>query len=164
MSDRFPRAACIARKTLMNCYPALFHRTLKKMTDRFRSVISNSLGITLIETVIALAMFSSAGTAVLLGVGAAHTSSDRVSASAVAENLARNQMEYVFSQDYLPPLGIYDSVEDDLFLNITIPSGFAVTTAAQVYVVEDDAIEKVVVTVTRDGKTVLVLESLRSEP
>lgn len=47
------------------------------------------------ETVIALVMFSSAGTAVLLGVRAAHTSSDRVSANAVAENPARNQMEYL---------------------------------------------------------------------
>jgi len=33
-----------------------------------------------------------------LGVGAAHISNDRVSASAVAENLARNQMQYVLSQ------------------------------------------------------------------
>jgi type II secretory pathway pseudopilin PulG len=65
------------------------------MADRIRSAVFNSLGITLMETIIALAMFSSAGTAVLLGVSAAHVSSDRVKASAVAENLARNQMEYI---------------------------------------------------------------------
>lgn len=119
------------------------------------------------ETVIALAMFSSAGTAVLLGVGAAHTSSDRVNASAVAENLARNQMEYVLSQTYVAPPGNYSSVADDVTLNLNIPTGFAVTAAAQTYVADDGysgSIEKVVVTITRDGQSILVLESLRSGP
>ena len=151
----------------MNLYPNLIHRSVKAMADRFRSAISDSLGITLMETVIALAMFSSAGTAVLLGVGAAHTSSDRVKASAMAENLARNQMEYVLSQTYVAPPGNYSSVADDVTLNLNIPTGFAVTAAAQTYVADDGysgSIEKVVVTVTRDGQSILVLESLRSGP
>jgi|TARA_B100000809_G_C15077572_1_gene508429 type II secretory pathway pseudopilin PulG len=119
------------------------------------------------ETVIALAMFSSAGTAVLLGVSAAHVSSDRVKASAVAENLARNQMEYVNSLAYVAPPGSYASVSDDIGLNINIPTGFAVSAGTQTYVADDGytgSIEKVVVTVTRDGQSILVLESLRSGP
>ena len=151
----------------MNRNPNQIHRSAKAMADRFRSAFSDSLGITLMETVIALAMFSSAGTAVLLGVGAAHTSSDRVSASAVAENLARNQMEYVLSQTYVAPPGNYASIADDLALNFSIPTGFAVAAAAQTYVAEDGytgSIEKLVVTVTRDGRSILVLESLRSGP
>ena len=137
------------------------------MAGRFRSAVSNSLGLTLMETVIALAIFSSAGSAVLLGVSAAHTSSDRVSASAVAENLARNQMEYVLSQTYVAAPGNYPSVGDDVSLNINIPSGFAVAAAAQIYLADDGytgSIEKIVVTVTRDGQSILVLESLRSGP
>ena len=119
------------------------------------------------ETVIALAMFSSAGTAVLLGVSAAPVSSDRVKASAVAENLARNQMEYVNSLAYVAPPGSYASVSDDIGLNINIPTGFAVSAGTQTYVADDGytgSIEKVVVTVTRDGQSILVLESLRSGP
>ena len=73
------------------------------LADRFRAGFVNSIGITLIETVIALAKFSSAGTAILLGVSAAHTSSDRVKANAVAENLDRNQ-KYVLSLAYVAPL------------------------------------------------------------
>ena len=137
------------------------------MAGRFRSAVSNSLGLTLMETVIALAIFSSAGSAVLLGVSAAHTSSDPVSASAVAENLARNQMEYVLSQTYVAAPGNYPSVGDDVSLNINIPSGFAVSAAAQTYLANDGyagSIEKIVVTVTRDGQSILVLESLRSGP
>ena len=134
---------------------------------RVRSAVSDSLGITLIETVIALAIFSSAGSAVLMGVGAAHTSSDRVNASAVAENLARNQMEYISSLAYVAAPGSYASIADDVSLNVAIPTGFAVSAVAQAYGVADGfagSIEKVVVTVTRDGQTILTLEALRTGP
>ena len=145
-----------------------FGKTLaaRLFAARFRSTVSDSRGITLMETIIALAMFSSAGTAVLLGVSAAHISSDRVSASAVAENLARNQMEYVLTLDYVAPPGNYASVTDDITLNISIPSGFSIDTATEEYRSDDGltgSIEKVVVTISRDGLSVLVLESLRSE-
>ncbi len=137
-----------------------------RLADHIRSAFSSSQGITLMETVIALAMFSSAGTAVLLGVGAAHTSSDRVSANAVAESLARNQMEYVYTLPYLAPTASYNSIADDVGLNLSIPTGFAVSAATEDYVSDGYAgsIEKVVVTVTRDGQSILVLESLRSGP
>ncbi len=109
----------------------------------------------------------------MLGVGAAHISSDRVKASAIAENLARNQMEYVISQSYVEPGGSYTALVDHPSLNITIPSAFGVSAAAEDYVdadgnvVADDfdgSIQKVVVTVTRDGQSILVLEALRSGP
>ncbi len=151
----------------MSRHPTLIHRPAKAVADRFRSAVFNSLGMTLMEMVIALAIFSSAGAAVLLGVSAAHISSDRVNASAVAENLARNQMEYVLSQSYVAAPGSYTSIADDPDLNITIPSGFGVSAAAQTYVADDGldgSIQKVVVTVTRDGQSILVLESLRSGP
>lgn len=151
----------------MSRYQTLIHQSARTLAGRFRSVLCNPAGLTLMETVIALAIFSSAGTAVLMGVRAAHTSSDRVKASAVAENLARNQMEYVSSLSYVAPPGTYASIADDSSLNIAIPSGFAVTAAAQIYVADDGfsgSIEKVVVTVTRDGQSILILESLRSGP
>lgn len=135
--------------------------------NRFRFAISNCVGITLMETIIALGIFSSAGSAVLMGVGAAHTSSDRVHASAIAENLARNQMEYVSGLPYVAAPGNYASIANDVGLNIAIPTGFGVTAAAQAYGVSDGfagSIEKVVVTVTRDGQSILTLEALRAGP
>ena len=146
-----------------------FHITLRARTvaTRLRSAAFNSLGITLMETMVALAMFSSAGTAVMLGLSAAHTSSDITNASAVAENLARNQMEYVSAQTYVAPPGSYTSLANHPSLSIAIPTGFAVSAAAQTYVADDGfsgSIEKVVVTVTRGGQNILTLESLRSGP
>ncbi len=137
------------------------------MADRIRSAIANSTGVTLLETVIALAMFSSAGTAVLMGVSAAHTSSDRVEAHAIAENLARNQMEYVLSLEYVDPPGNYASVADDVILNLTIPSGYSVSAVAETYLADDGftgSIENVVITVSRDAQSILILESLRVGP
>ncbi len=104
---------------------------------------------------------------ILSGVSAAHVSSDRVNANAVAENMARNQMEYVNSLAYVAPPGNYASVADGVCLNVNIPTGFAVSAGTETYVADDGytgSIEKVVVTVTRDGQSILVLESLRSGP
>ena len=151
----------------MSRHPTPIHQLAKPVADRFRSALFNSLGMTLMEMIIALAIFSSAGTAVLLGVSAAHKSSFVVEASAIAENLARNQMEYVFSQSYVAVGTPYPSIADDSSLNINIPSGFGVGATAVFYVADDGlagTIQKVVVTVTRDGQSILVLESLRSGP
>lgn len=151
----------------MSRFPSFIYLFVRSMATRFRFAVTNAVGITLMETVIALAMFSSAGTAVLLGVSAAHTSSDRVSASAVAENLARNQMEYVSSLDFVTAGTPYPSIADDSDINLSIPTGYAVTAATQSYVAADGytgSIQKIVVTVTRDGTSILVLESLRSGP
>ena len=151
----------------MSHYSASILQAAKHMTDRIRSAIAKSTGVTLLETVIALAMFSSAGTAVLMGVSAAHTSSDRVEAHAIAENLARNQMEYVLSLEYVAPGGNYASVADDVILNLAIPSGYSVSAVAETYLADDGftgSIENVVITVSRDAQSVLILESLRVEP
>ena len=139
---------------------------IRKVVGSFRPVFACSLGISLMETVVALGLFSSAGTAVLMGVRAAHTSSDRVDASGIAENLARNQMEHAMTLAYVAPGGSYESLADSS-LGIAIPAGFAVTADAVTYVADDGfagSIEKVVVTVTRDSQAILVLESLRSGP
>ena len=151
----------------MSHYPASILQAAKHVTDRVRSAIAKSTGVTLLETVIALAMFSSAGTAVLMGVSAAHISSDRVEAHAIAENLARNQMEYVLSLEYVAPGGNYASVADDVILNLTIPSGYSVSAVAETYLADDGftgSIENVVITVSRGAQSILVLESLRMEP
>lgn len=98
---------------------------------------------------------------------AAHTGEDRVNSNSVGENLARNQMEYLMTLPYVAPNGTYQSIADAPSPSFSIPAGYGVIAAAQTYVSDDGlpgSIEKVVVTVTRDGQSVFVLESLRSGP
>jgi hypothetical protein len=113
-----------------------------------------SRGQVLLETAVALSVFALVGTAVLVGVSLAHTTGSRVESQSVAENLARNQMEYVFSQPYQAPPAAYPTV--------SAPDGYTVSAVAEEYVLGDPNVEKVVVTVNRDGQSVLVLETLRT--
>ncbi len=102
-----------------------------------------------------------------MGVRAAHTGEDRVNSSSIGENLARNQMEYLMTLPYVSPGGTYQSIADAASPSFSIPPGYAVTAVPQIYLADDGltgSIEKVVVTVTRDGQNVFVLESLRSGP
>ena len=109
----------------------------------------------LIETVVALSVFAMVGTAVLVGVQTIQNSGNRTEGKAVAENLARNQMEHVFNLAYKDATSTYGSIS-------SVPSGYVVTAAANQFVSGDLDVQKVVVTVTRGGESLLVLETLRT--
>ena len=109
----------------------------------------------LIETVVALSVFAMVGTAVLVGVQTIQNSGNRTEDKAVAENLARNQMEHVFNLAYKDATSTYSSIS-------SVQSGYVVTAAANQFVSGDLDVQKVVVTVTRGGESLLVLETLRT--
>ena len=50
-----------------------------------------------IETILVVLIFSLVGGAVLRGISGTHSSGTRTENQSVAENIARNQMEYAFS-------------------------------------------------------------------
>lgn len=110
-------------------------------------------GSILLETAVALLIFSLVGTAVLSGLSAAAVSTRMTGAQGVVENIARNQMEYMFSLPYQAPPSFYPAV--------SVPPGYAVSCEAEEYVAGNPNIERVVVTVTEDGIERLVLTTLR---
>ena len=127
----------------------------------------DSSGQMLIEVIIAITIFSVVGTSVLLGVRVAHTSSRFVENHSIAERLARNQIESVFNQAYQPPQAepvAYDTLaEAEACGSIT---GYSVCAEGLELLTDDGlqgSIERVVVTVSLNGKVVLVLETLRAE-
>ncbi len=105
------------------------------------------------ETVVATLVFALVGTAVLSGVSTAHTSGARTERQSKAENIARDQMEYVYSLPYVAPPAAYPAVET--------PPGYTVEAASEEYVTGDADISRVVVTVRHGGIDTLVLETLR---
>ena len=137
------------------------NQTKRLLRQRLQAACKGAQGSILIEAVIALTIIGALGTAVVMGVGTAHTSGDIVETHSTAETLARNQMEYVFTQDYAIPSGPYDSIAD-------APPGYTVTaqawefTEGNALIVNDDNIERVIVTVNKGGQSVLVLETLRA--
>jgi hypothetical protein len=96
------------------------------------------------------------GTAVIAGLNTAYTTGAKVEEQATAENVARNQMELVFSQAYEEP-------GQTPYPTVTPPTGYTVTTTTEdvdPYSPDPD-IEKVIVTVSHDGQDILVLDGMR---
>ena len=107
----------------------------------------------MLEAVLAMTIFALAGTAVLMGISTLQVSGAKTESQSVAENLARNQMEQVFSQPYQDPPSTYPSYPT--------PTGYSVTAVAEEYVVADPNVQMLRVTVNHEAEVVLVLETLR---
>lgn len=118
--------------------------------------LKGEAGAILAETVIAVMLFAALGTAVLAGVSTLHSSGVRAESQAIAEQVARSQMESVFAFPYSPPPATYPTVET--------PSGYAVEAVAESYGTGDPRLERVIVRVSHAGRAVLTLETLRSQP
>ena len=132
----------------------MFLTHLIDMAIRVRCHAVNSRGSIMVETVVAVIAFSLVGSAVLVGLSTAHSSASRTDRQSIGENVGRNQMEYIFSLPYQSPPHTYPSV--------SAPPGYMVTAAAEEFVMGDPNIEKLNVTVSRDGGNILVLETLRA--
>lgn len=117
-------------------------------------ILRNERGAILMDALIAVIAMSVLGTAVLGGLQTVRRSGFITEQQSFAENIARNQMESVFSQGYIAPPGFYAPV--------TVPSGYAVTSEAQVLVSGDPNIAKILTTISFHGKTGLILETLRT--
>lgn len=129
---------------------------------RLRTVALDSRGGLLLETVVAIIVFALIGTTVLVGVSVARRSGALVDNQSIAENVARNQMEYLFSRAYKAPPLSYASISDLVSNDFDVPSGFTVTAAAVLRTGSvDPNIETVRVTVSHLGKQILVVETIR---
>ncbi len=122
------------------------------LTDRARA----QTGALLIETVVALTVFGVLGSAVLSGVQTSHVSKGKFDVQSEAENLVRNQMESALEKTYKAWPDTYDAVT-------STPAGFTVTAQAVKYGTSTDSnIQTVRVTVTHEGQTVKVFETVRT--
>lgn len=126
-------------------------RVIKRI---LRHLACGQRGGLLVETVVALALFGILGTAVLASVQTSSISKGVFDEQSMAENILRNQMEYVFEQPYESP--------GETYLTVAIPDGYSVTVEALEYEATSADIETVQVTVFKDGQQVKVLQTLRA--
>ena len=117
--------------------------------------LRNQRGTMMVEALIAVSVFTLLGAAVLSGSTATRSASASAEQAAVAENIARNQLETILAAPYQDPPHSYAA--------ISTPPGYAVTADARELVVNDANIATVVVTVTVKGEPVLTLESIRTK-
>ena len=120
-----------------------------------RRVGSAERGVGLVETLIAVAILSLTLTVLLSAVSTGSLAVSRADERSVAENLARSQLEYTKSQSYISPPAVYATVAP--------PTGYTVAVAAAAIPTPstDAAIEKITVTVSRNGQSLLSVEDFK---
>ena len=130
-----------------------------RLSSKIRKAFQgSSRGFTLIEVVIALALF---GIIAITFVSALYTASIALILAderATAESLARSQMEYVKNQPYDSddPLDYeQDNVES------TINPGYFISVSAEPLHNPDDGLQRITVIVSRDGEEVITLEGYK---
>jgi len=112
------------------------------------------LGVTLIETLVALAILGVIGAAFLGGLTTASRATTITDERATAESLVRSEMEYVESYAYQ-----YDATAYPVNPGLTIPEGWnLLQPSVEPVHATDDGLQKVTVTAERNGVTVLSVE------
>jgi Tfp pilus assembly protein PilV len=121
-----------------------------------RAALGGEHGIGLVEALISVAILGLALTALLSAVSTGSMAVSRTDERVTAENLARSQLEYTKSQPYQALPASYVTVTPS-------PDDYGVIVAAEPVPGGDDSIEKITVTVTRNGEDLLVVEDYKVE-
>ena len=119
----------------------------------FRKLLHGQRGTTMIEVLVGLAILGLVGGGFMVALSTTSIASGVIQVQANAENLARNQMEYVKSLPY--------QVAPTTYPTLPAPANYSLTAEAFPVAGADDQVQKVVVTVSRAGESALVLEGLK---
>lgn len=111
-------------------------------------------GVGLVETLVAVAVLGLALTVLVVGVSTGSLGVATTEERVTAENLARSQLEYTKSLEYVTAPGAYP---------IVTPAAADYSLSVQTASIPDadSDIEKVTVTVARGGETLMVVEGFK---
>lgn len=134
----------------------------------------NQRGVTLIETLVALAILGLIATAFLIALTTTSKATFTADERATALSLAQSQIEYVKSQDYID----YSVDPHDVYNEITPPEGegYSISFTAVPFdpvtglpygqtggiFFKDDDIQKITVTIKRLGREIITLEAYKA--
>jgi len=115
-------------------------------------------GVSLIETIVALAILGTITVTFLSGLVLTTEAAFTTDEQTTAESLARSQMEWVQEADYAEGATTYTV---DTILNIYDYTGFSANITAEPLNNPDDGIQKITVIVNRAGREVITLEGYK---
>lgn len=129
----------------------------RAVASQLRWLAEDCKGSLLLETVIAMMIFALVGVAVLAGLSTVYSSGAKTEEQSVAENLARNQVEAIFSGPYREP-------NQTPYATITgIPTNYSLSSSVDFEdaVDPDPEVETVSVTASHNGQDIISLNTLR---
>ncbi len=133
----------------------LMHNYYSETQKVLRRIVFDTHGTIMMEALVASAVFSLVGVAVLSGLSTMNLAGAKTDEQSVAENITRNQIEFLFSRSYREP-------DQTPYPTIALPTGYTVSvTSSHVSGNIDPEVEKVGVTVSHYSQPVLYLETAR---
>ena len=134
----------------------------------FRKLKGNETGVTLIETLIALAVLGFVAVTFLSGLATTAKATLITDEQATADSLARSQLEHIKDQDYIdyavPGHGEYELVEapDSYSIELsTVP--IAPNTGQPLQSGQDDGIQRITVVINHSSKLVLTVVGYKAD-
>ena len=130
----------------------------KRTVPRSDSLTGSQLGMTLIEILVALGILAAVAVVFLVGMATSSKAVMVSQKSVAAESLAKSQMENTKAQTYVDGVTTYPkiTIPQDL-----VDQGYDVTIVAEPLHTPDDGIQRITVTVTRNGETAFTLEGYK---
>ena len=130
----------------------------KRLFGMLRVFTCRESGVTLLETVVALAILGTIAVTFLSGLLTSSRAALTADEHATAISLAQSQMEWAENATYLPHANSYSPAP--------IPSGsdytdYSATISAESLHEPDDGIQKITVTIKRSGEEVITLEGYK---
>ena len=119
--------------------------------------MNSQKGFSLVEILVAMAIMSLVGVALLSGLATGIKTTDVAEEHAIAESLVRSQIEYIENHTYVKYPSQYP-----LNPSLVIPIGWEVPVPAVSLVhATDDGLQKITVTAVHRDKTVLTLDVIK---
>ena len=137
--------------------------TIKQWRARIR--FQDERGIGLIEVLVAIAILAIATTAFTTGLSTGSIAVREGNQGVVAQSLVQAQLEYVKSYPYDSEATAYPGIDtyDETYNPdpITLPDGYVISVGVVSIPDTDTDIQKIMVTISRDGEDILTVENCK---
>jgi type II secretory pathway pseudopilin PulG len=128
---------------------------MQRVLTRLGKLIFNrsERGVTLVESIVAIALLGGGVLTLVLTMSGGALAVRENDQQAIAQGLARTQMEYVKNYPYNPGATTYPAV--------SVPDGYGIAVGVTVVPGGDADIQKITANVTRDGAVIMTTEDYK---
>ncbi len=125
----------------------------KRRFTRITTRAQGQRGLGLVETLVAVAILGTSVVAFVAALSAGSLATGAQNEAVVAQGLAQTQLEYTKSSAYDPGASTYPAV--------SAPEGYTVSVAVAPVPGADANIQKITVTILRDGESILTVDDYK---